>query len=336
METPLVTIAIPVFNSEKYLEETLQSVVDQDYPFWECILVDDGSTDRSLHIIRSFTQIDDRFKSYQRNRELKGVSVCRNIAIEASKGDYLIFLDSDDLLHQECLSKRVSFMKEYPELDFAVFQMQAFGRKSFPVTLQSDDYLKSFLSFDFPWAVTSPIWKIGFLKKMGGFNEKLSILEDPELHIRALLKKPAYVVLIDHEPDCFYRQYKVFGLIKDRAYWSLIQGYATFFEETDLFPDLNSQQMKWIQNGFYRMILQSTYPFESEDVKIYRQATFTLRRNKVIDPVTTAASNIIIRLLRYCPFQTGEKALKFFWGFIIRPDIFLKELVLPKFIKKES
>lgn len=331
METPLVTIIIPVFNSEKYLEETLQSVLDQTYPHWECIQVDDGSTDQSPRISRSFTEKDDRFISLKREREPKGVSVCRNIGIEASNGDYLIFLDSDDLLHKENLANRVSFMEKHPKLDFAVFQMQAFGRKNFLVTVQSDDYLKSFLSFDFPWVVTSPIWRSVFLKSLEGFNEKLPVLEDPELHMRALIKKPRFKVMADSEPDCFYRQYKVFGLKKGKKYWNFIKGYATFFDGADIFSGLRHDQLKWMGNGFFRMVLHSTAPFQEEDRKIYRQATIALRRNKVIGPVMAAFSYFMIEMLRICPFRKPENTLKFLWGFTIRPAKFFRELVIPKF-----
>ncbi len=336
METPLVTVVIPVYNSEKYLEETLHSVLGQSYSHWECILVDDGSTDQSPQIAGLFTDKDTRFKFLKRKREPKGVSACRNIGIEASGGDYIIFLDSDDLLHKENLANRVKYMEQHPELHFAVFQMQAFGRKSFPVTVESDDYLKSFLSFDFPWVVTSPIWRSGFLKSLNGFNEKLPVLEDPELHMRALLKAPRFEVLANREPDCYYRQYKVFGLRKDRKYWNFIKGYATFFDESDIFSALSQRQLKWLKNGYFRMILHSTAPFEPEDKKIYKKAVTALKRNKVIGPLTALFSNVMIGLLRICPFNKLEKMLKFLWGFIVHPEKFIRELLIPKLRKNKS
>lgn len=336
METPLVTIVIPVFNSEKYLEETLQSVLDQSYPRWECFLVDDGSTDGSIQIIRAHVEKDNRFKFIHREREPKGVSTCRNIGIDASNGDYLIFLDSDDLLHKENLANRVSYMENHPELDFAVFQMEAFGRKQFLVTEKSDDYLKSFLSFNFPWVVTSPIWRSGFLNEMNGFNEKLPVLEDPELHMRVLLKKPKFEVLADNEPDCFYRQYKIFGLKKDRSYWNFIKGYATFFDESGVFSNLNRQQLKWVKNGFFMMILHSTAPFEPEDAEIYRKATTALKRKGVIGPVMAALGSVMISFMRSCPSARMETILKFKWAFLLLPGKFLQELVIPKLSNKKS
>lgn len=336
METPLVTIVIPVFNSEKYLEETLRSVQDQTYPRWECILIDDGSTDGSFKIIRSYLEKDSRFTLIQRDREPKGVSTCRNIGIDASNGEYLIFLDSDDLLHKECLANRVSDMENHKELDFAVFQMEAFGRKRFLVTKESDDYLKEFLSFDFPWVVTSPIWRTGFLKEMNGFNEKLPVLEDPELHMRALLKKPKFDVLAKSEPDCFYRQYKVFGLKKDRSYWNFINGYATFFDESGIFSDLNRQQLKWVKNGYFRMILHITAPFQKEDAEIFRKSTAALKRNNVINPFTAGFSSLMIGVLRKSPFEKLDKLLKYFWGFVLLPTKFIRELVIPKLHKNKG
>jgi glycosyltransferase involved in cell wall biosynthesis len=92
---PKVSVIIPVYNAEKFLSETIESVIAQTYPDWEIIAVDDGSTDRSLEILRKYEQ---RLPSKihvitQRN---SGVSIARNNAIAIAKGEYIAFLDHDD------------------------------------------------------------------------------------------------------------------------------------------------------------------------------------------------------------------------------------------------
>jgi len=96
MRQNLISIIIPVFNSEKYVRETLESVVSQTISNWECIIVDDGSTDSSKRIAQEYTFKYDQFKYfYQPN---SGPSAARNFGLEKSSGQYIQFLDSDDIL----------------------------------------------------------------------------------------------------------------------------------------------------------------------------------------------------------------------------------------------
>ena len=89
---------MPNFNKAIFLAETFNSVLKQTLTDWEIILVDDGSTDDSRDIIANFAAKDKRIKPVYREKQLNGGSVCRNIGIDNSKGEFIMFLDSDDLL----------------------------------------------------------------------------------------------------------------------------------------------------------------------------------------------------------------------------------------------
>ena len=93
---PLVSIIIPCYNQGQYLNETLMSVYVQTYENWECIIINDGSTDRTDEIAKSWEARDKRFKYYFKKNS--GVSSTRNFGILKAAGSYLQFLDSDDLL----------------------------------------------------------------------------------------------------------------------------------------------------------------------------------------------------------------------------------------------
>ena len=110
-----VSIVIPTFNSSKYLKATLDSVLSQTYANWECILVDDGSIDLTETISENYREKDNRFQLYKRPEDLpKGPSSARNYGVTKAKGDYLIFLDADDLLATTCLENRVAqFLKNH-------------------------------------------------------------------------------------------------------------------------------------------------------------------------------------------------------------------------------
>lgn len=103
---PLVTIVIPCYNVEKYVEECINSVIVQDYENWECLLINDGSKDNTLDIIKSFESREIRIRVF--TQENLGLSAARNKGIDHAKGEFLFFLDSDDFLNNDAISTLVS------------------------------------------------------------------------------------------------------------------------------------------------------------------------------------------------------------------------------------
>jgi glycosyltransferase involved in cell wall biosynthesis len=208
----LVSIITPLFNRAHLLLETWESVRHQTYSDWEWIVVDDGSTDDSMQVMNEITQSDKRVKLFIRPPELpKGPSACRNHGAAMARGNYFIFLDSDDVLSSDCLRQRVSVMVSNGELDFAVFPMLYFQRvpgdsdKIFNRFLEtSEEYLKYFLTDRPPWQTMCPIWKASSFLQLGGFKENYIFMEDPELHVRAIVSNYSFQV-INAKPDCFYR-----------------------------------------------------------------------------------------------------------------------------------
>lgn len=105
---PLVSIIIPVYNRAQVLRDTLDSVLDQEYQNWECIIIDDGSKDGSPELITNYSERDSRFKFYSRPKsKRKGASSCRNYGFQLSKGELIQYLDSDDLMHPRKLRAQV-------------------------------------------------------------------------------------------------------------------------------------------------------------------------------------------------------------------------------------
>lgn len=107
----LVSIIIPVYNSEKFIKETIKTVQNQTYKNWELILVNDCSTDNSKKIIEEEIKKDNKIKLINL-KENSGVAIARNTGIDNAKGKYIAFLDSDDLWNEEKLKKQIDFMKE--------------------------------------------------------------------------------------------------------------------------------------------------------------------------------------------------------------------------------
>lgn len=108
----LVSVIIPNYNSSRYLGETLDSVRNQTFTDWEAIVVDDCSTDHSVEIIQSFARKDNRIRLIACHTNNGGPAVPRNMGIAAARGDYIAFLDSDDLWMPEKLENQLRFMKD--------------------------------------------------------------------------------------------------------------------------------------------------------------------------------------------------------------------------------
>lgn len=110
MNNSLISIIMPVYNSEKFIEKSIKSVLNQDYNNWELLIIDDCSTDKSSKIISTYSNKYKRIKHFK-NEQNKGVSKSRNFGIKNAKGDYIAFLDSDDIWYNDKLSKQINFMK---------------------------------------------------------------------------------------------------------------------------------------------------------------------------------------------------------------------------------
>lgn len=107
--TPLVSIIMPLFNAERYVAQSIESVLAQTYTNWELLVSDDHSTDNSVEIVKSFVDNDKRIKLFESEKN-QGIAMTRNISIEHAKGRFVAFLDNDDIWMPEKLEKQLKFM----------------------------------------------------------------------------------------------------------------------------------------------------------------------------------------------------------------------------------
>ncbi|MCU0360588.1 MAG: glycosyltransferase [Bacteroidia bacterium] len=124
----LVSIIVPCYNYGQFLTECLNSVLNQSYKQWECVVVDNGSTDNTAEVVGQFSKKDTRF-SYLRT-EQKGVSFARNTGIRHSRGHYVLALDADDKLESAFLEKTLKAFEKQPELKLVYSNARLFGASS--------------------------------------------------------------------------------------------------------------------------------------------------------------------------------------------------------------
>ena len=125
---PLVSVIIPCFNQGEYLTEALNSVLAQTYYNWECVIMDDGSTDRSKQVALAFCNKDKRFHYLYQNNQ--GLSAARNNGIKNSRGRYILPLDADDLIHKDYLIEAVDVLERKEEIKIVYCRAEFFGEKT--------------------------------------------------------------------------------------------------------------------------------------------------------------------------------------------------------------
>jgi glycosyltransferase involved in cell wall biosynthesis len=136
MDNPLVSIVTPCYNSRLFIAHTIESVLSQTYQDWEMLIIDDCSTDDSHNISLEYAAKDSRIKVYRMERN-SGVACARNKAIEFSHGDYLAFLDSDDLWYPEKLEKQLQFMIEN-NCDFSFTEYEHIDENNKPLGVKAN------------------------------------------------------------------------------------------------------------------------------------------------------------------------------------------------------
>jgi len=113
----LVTVITPLYNAEKYISETIESVINQTYQNWKMIIVDDCSTDKSCDIVKVFEKKDDRIKLIESEVNFGGPARPRNIGLDNAKGEYIAFLDADDVWLPEKLERQVELLERDSLID---------------------------------------------------------------------------------------------------------------------------------------------------------------------------------------------------------------------------
>ena len=106
---PLVSIIMPTFNSERFLKDTLEGILQQTYVNWELLITDDGSTDNTIKIIKDYQAFEKRIHLFTLS-ENSGAAVARNNSISKSNGSFIAFCDSDDTWNEDKLEKQIGFM----------------------------------------------------------------------------------------------------------------------------------------------------------------------------------------------------------------------------------
>ncbi|SNR76116.1 Glycosyltransferase involved in cell wall bisynthesis [Lutibacter agarilyticus] len=191
---PLVSIIIPTYNRAHLIGETLDSIIEQTYTNWECIVVDDGSTDITEELLKEYCNKDSRFQYYNRpNEKVKGPSSSRNYGFEQTKGEYINWFDDDDLMAPNAIKDRIDLFEA--DTDVVICKLQYYNFLEDKIidetNIISYKPIEDYLIGDVTYFVSGPIWKRSFLEQQNYlFDETISNLDDWDFNLRMLYVHP--------------------------------------------------------------------------------------------------------------------------------------------------
>jgi len=243
-----VSIIIPAYNQDRFLGETIESALAQTFESFECIIVDDGSTDETGAVVKKYG--DSKIKYfYQKN---KGLAGARNTGIKLAGGKYINFLDSDDLLYDYFLEYMVDRLESHKDIDVLSCAWDLIDEKGKKISskigpARSSNYFEDLILQNlFP--VHAIMLKKSIFDDIGMFNENLSALEDWDMWLRIAVKRYRFDVLdkvgVSYRRHCkgmtldIERMTDNLGLFLDNFYKNNID-YIKYQKYSNLFQMLN-------------------------------------------------------------------------------------------------
>jgi glycosyltransferase involved in cell wall biosynthesis len=198
---PLISVIVPSYNYGHLIAETLSCLQSQSYENWECLIVDDGSTDNTAAVVNSFIAEDARFQYFSQTNQRQAAA--RNLGLKESKGSYVQFLDSDDLIEQRKLELHVNYLEQHPEVDIVYSGVRYFSSENPDERLISRRYsmwddgeawmpelsgagqtlLPALLQNNI-MVVNSPLVRRRLIDSIGSFDVTLTPVEDWQYWIR--------------------------------------------------------------------------------------------------------------------------------------------------------
>lgn len=197
---PLISVIVPCYNQAQYLPEALQSLLDQDYPHWECIIVDDGSPDNTEEVALQWTEKDSRFRYYKKING--GVSDTRNFGAQQATGEYIVPLDGDDKLGSLYFSEAIEAFQNDPSIKLIYSDTILFGIKNEKVI--SPDFVYERMLTENQIYNSAMFRRCDFLK-VGGYNTNMvDGIEDWDFYI-SLLRPTDKVIKL----NAFHYYYRI-------------------------------------------------------------------------------------------------------------------------------
>ncbi len=272
MSIPRVSVLMTTYNGERFLSEAIESILQQSYTNLELIVVDDGSTDSSASIIRSFSARDSRVRGIFLEKNL-GIPKAANRGLRAARGEYVARMDSDDLCHRDRLLKQISYLDKHQELQLLGCHIRAINeegffcsdsyarnfKKSIPLSFGKHRVMKDVLNLKYCVHHPSIVCRRSCFVSIDGYREVFRIGEDVDLYQRLVILHGAILDNLS-EKLYYYRHYTgsttkqysrsvhifitcavtIFSEFRRRGFWDPLDGHPLAHQHSLHFRGISS------------------------------------------------------------------------------------------------
>ncbi len=181
--SPTVSIVLPVYNGEKYLSYSIESVLAQTFPSWELIIVDDCSTDNTPIIAKEWAATDERIR-YTRNETNKKLPASLNVGFSLARGKYLTWTSDDNLFREDALSLMVAALDANPQVDLVYCRMQRIDAEGKPIPPLRLPQSRAFI-YCVNVVLACFLYRRELHERLHGYDEDLFLVEDYDFWLRA-------------------------------------------------------------------------------------------------------------------------------------------------------
>ncbi|MDB5118042.1 MAG: glycosyltransferase family 2 protein [Mucilaginibacter sp.] len=278
IEKPLVSVIIPVYNGESFIEETITAVLNQSYPSVEIILIDDGSTDGTSNLIDSLGANRSLQIIHQVN---KGAAAARNRGYQQSGGAYIKFLDADDIINVEMIAEQVKLAIDHPDSIISSKWGRFYNNDLSTFKLSPEECWQDMPAQDWlcsSWKYTASTTVPGvfliprkIIEQAGLWNESLTLLDDTEYFARTILR--AKNVIFSPNSTLYYRsglQHNLSGRKDATAVLSAFKAYQGMIGE--LFAKQKDNITQQLAANIWQLFIYNTYPENPELIRLAQKA----------------------------------------------------------------
>ncbi len=290
MSNPKISVIMPCFNGERYLTQALESLRWQTYPHWECILIDDGSIDRSAEIFKTYKDQDSRFRYYFQTNQ--GPAAARNFGLEVAEGDFIQFLDADDVILPERFHFCLEQFDKSPKADVVYSDYVCYSAEdgfiqALPSRIPFTDTVRSFM---FQMDINFVILIHSFLFRRKVFETKKfetnlhSHGEDTECWIRIALEGARFVYLDNVLSVYRYSQDSLAqkGINLFSAKLKTIEQYRTHPKSIEYYEDYARTVQHFRERLAIAYIMEKQFKNGFRELKTLWKSASTVSRMKIL------------------------------------------------------
>ncbi|MGY5847676.1 glycosyltransferase family 2 protein [Salegentibacter sp. HM20] len=276
MNCKLVSIIIPTYNRAHLIGETLDSVLAQTYQNWECIVVDDGSSDYTDELLEFYCKKDDRIKFYRRSsNHRKGANACRNYGFEMSKGEYIQWFDDDDIMFKEMIETKLKFIDAGHSFIISTgYLVDEFLLNSKALKLElKNELFKGMILWKNQIITNSVLFKREFLLGRSLFKSAITRGQEAEFFSRLFFNLDPHSYNIVDKALFLYRQHQFSKTNEDKYYINSHRESRSYIAIENFKKSIKIKDLE-LFNYLYKNILLNY--FESIDNSHYKNAKYIL------------------------------------------------------------